>query len=337
MMLKKMPSVAAHGARQRLHAVLHPVSARARLRRRLYLVSAPVLVGLLAAAIKMISVGIVGNSAATDFAHHDMEALRHDVSMLNILDVVDPVKILFAGGDLYVLEGRLHDADDRFSQSLSRTGEAQSCPVRINLLLVRETLGDLATQAGNKGDAVRLYTTAIALADAAPQGCFAGNADSNEDRRAIREHAIARLQQKLALLQQPPPLPPPPAATATSQPPPTSLTTLTSAPPIPGLPPSSTPPSPGPGPAPSTEPVPGPGPNMPQLPGGTTQGPVFGPASGDDHPPEGSGPLNPVSPDRIPIGGGGGGPVGHRLGGGDPLDKLRTLLDNSNAYGDNQE
>jgi hypothetical protein len=336
MMLRKMPSVAARSASEWLSGFLRPMSARTRLRRRLYLLSAPVIIGLLLAALKMISVGIVSNWAATDFRHHDIEALRDDVFMLGILDLIDPAKTSFAAGDLKVLEGRLHDADDRFSESLSRTDAAQSCPVRINLLLVRETLGDLATRTGNKNDAERLYTIAIAVAADAPAGCFAGNTDSNADRRAIREHAVSRLKEKLDVLHQPPAPAPPPAATVTPQPSPTSLTPLTSAPPLPGLPPSSPSPSHGPGPAPTSEPVPRPGPNMPQLPPGATQGPVFGPDSGNDRAPQGPGPLNPVSPDRIPIGGGGGA-AGHRLGPGDPLDKLRTLLDNSNAYGDNQE
>jgi hypothetical protein len=338
MMLRKMPSAAAQNAGRWLRSAFGPMSSRLRLRRRLYLFSAPVAVILILAAAKMIGVGIAGNSAISDFKHHDIEALNHDLSWLSTFDVIDPAKTSFAAGDLYVLEGRLHDADDSFSQSLSRTDKAQSCPVRINLLLIRETLGDLATRVGNKDEAEGLYTTGLTLATEAPPACFAGNADPNADRRAIREHSVLRLQQKLDLLHRPPAPPSPPAATVTPPPPPTSLTQLTSAPPLPGLAPSSAPSSTVPGAGQSSAPAPGPGPNMPELPQtGTTQGPVFGPDSGNDEGQEGRGPLNPVSPDRLPTAGDDGAAPGHRLGGGDPVDRLRNLLDNSNAYGDNQE
>lgn len=334
MMLKKMPSAGLRSIGGRVIAGLRPRSARSRLRARLYLFSAPVVVVVLLAAVKMIGVGIVGDSARSDFNRHDIEALRHDVSLLDTFDVIDPAKTSFAAGDLSVLEGRLHDADDRFSQSLSRTDTPQSCPVRINLLLIRETLGDLATRSGKRDDAERLYTAAMRLAEGAPPACFAGNADPNPDRRAIRDTAMTRLQQKLDLLHRPPGPPPPPAATVTRQPPPTSLTPLGSAPPLPGLPPSSTPPSTSPGPQPTAGS--GPGPNMPELPqSGSTEGPVVGPDNPNQDP-DGAGVLNPVSPDRIPIAGNGGAP-GHSLGPGDSPDRLRRLLDNANAYGDNRE
>lgn len=344
MMLRQVPRAALRNLGGRVIAEFRPSSARVRLRRRLYVFSAPVAILVLLAAFKMIAVGVVGDRTIADFDRHDIEALRHDLSSLGIFDVIDPAKTSFAAGDLSVLEGRLHEADDHFSQSLTRTGKGQSCPVRINLLLVRETLGDLATRAGNRDEVARLYTDAIALASDAPPACFAGNTDPNPDRRAIRNSAITRLQQKLDALHAPPGAPPLPAATVTRQPPPTSLTPASSAPPIPGLP-SSSPPSSSPSPSspsPSSPPAPqpatgnGPGPNMPELPQtGTADIPVVGPDNVNDDPNAG-GVLNPVSPDRIPIAGNGG-VLGHRLGTGDPMDLLRRLLDNSNAYGDNQE
>jgi hypothetical protein len=340
MMLKKSPRAAVQDFVRRQLFTSRPASARIRLRRRLYLFSAPVVAMLVLAAAKAILVGIVGNSAIPDFTRHDIEALRDDVSLLSIFDVIDPAKTSFVAGDLSVLEGRLQDADARFSDSFSRTDERQSCPVRVNLLLIRETLGDLATRAGDKQRAEGLYTAGLTLANDAPPACFAGNADPNPDRRAIREHSVLRLHQKLDILHRPPAAAPPPASMVVPPPLPTSLTQLTSAPPLPGLPESSTPSStaPGQGPAPAPEPGPGPGPNMPEPPQtGTAPVPILGPDGDSNEGPEGPGPLNPVSPDRLPTGGGNGAAPGHRLGGGVPLDQLRKLLDNANAYGDNQE
>ena len=113
-------------------------SARIRLRRRLLLFSAPVLIVALVAAVKLISVVIAGNSAVSNFADRDTGALRDDVDVLSILDVVEPDKTAFTAADLAAVDGRLEDAESRFDALLSDA--PQSCPLRINLELVRETL-----------------------------------------------------------------------------------------------------------------------------------------------------------------------------------------------------
>lgn len=339
MMLKQAAGQAFRDTTVWLTTRLRPSSPRARLRTRLYLLSAPVIVVLLLAAGKMIGVGIVSNSAVSDFARHDIGALQRDVAFLQRFDVFDPAKTAFAAGDLNVLEGRLHDADGRFGDALARTGGPTSCPVRINLLLVRETLGDLATRAGKKDEAEGLYTDAMTVAQQAPANCFEGNVDPNEDRRAIRADSIPRLQRKIEALHRPPEAPSPPPSTLTAPPPPTSLTP-TSGPPLPGLAPGEPTPNPTGEPAPATPtespvPVPGPGPNMPELPQASGPGPVIGPDEGGP-PNDGPGMLDPISPDRLPAAGNGSAP-GHKLGPGAPPDRLRRLLDNSNAYGDNRE
>lgn len=305
---------------------LRPDSPRERLRVRLYLMSAPAVVGLLLAALQLIGIGVVSRTAVSNFSSHDIAALHDDVAFLSRFDVFEPAKTAFAAGDLRVLEGRLRDAESAFNQSLERTTAEQSCPVRINLLLVRETLGDLATREGKRDDAERFYVAAMQLAQQAPAHCFEGNTDANEDRKAIRGDSIPRIQRKIDALHRPPEPPAPSASSVVPQPAPTSLVP-TSGPPLPGLDPSY----------PSSDSAQGgPGPNMPQLPeaaGG--QGPVIGPGTGDG-PNGGPGLLDPISPDRLPTAGSGQAP-GHRLGPGDASDRLRRLLDNSNAYGDNRE
>ena len=59
------------------------------------------------------------------------------------------------------------------------------CPARVNLELVRETLGDLAARAGDKSEADQRYASALAVVTAAPHAahCFAGQPRSNPDRR----------------------------------------------------------------------------------------------------------------------------------------------------------
>jgi len=194
---------------------------RLRLRRRLLLFSAPVALLLVIVLLKLSSVVIAGGLAASDFAQKDTGALRTEVATLNALNVVEPAKGFFAAGDLAVLDGRLEEADAHFSEALARTAPAESCATRVNLELVRETLGDKAAGVLDVEAAVARYRGALTAVNDAPSGCFEGNADPDQERRVIRNEAAARLNDKIDDLQAaPPPVPPPPAAVPPPPPPP---------------------------------------------------------------------------------------------------------------------
>lgn len=189
---------------------MRPRPSRLRLRRRLLLVSAPVAVVALIVAVKLISVVVAGDSAVSNFAQRDADALRGDVSVLGMVNIVEPAKAPFAAGTLAVLDDRLADADAHFSEALARTPGEQSCPVLVNLELVRERQGDVDAWE-NRPDAARdRYRSALALVESAPAGCFAANTDPDPERRAVRNDAAPRLAAKLSGLTAPPPPPPAP-------------------------------------------------------------------------------------------------------------------------------
>ena len=96
------------------------------------------------------------------------------------------------------LTGRLTDADGHFSQALARTPDVQSCDVRINVELVRETQGDVEAAAGRAAAAGERYRSALAVVGDAPANCFAGNSDPLAERRQMRQDALNRLRAKLA-------------------------------------------------------------------------------------------------------------------------------------------
>jgi hypothetical protein len=181
-----------------------------RLRRRLLLFSAPAVLVALLATIKMLSVVAAGSSAVSNFTQDDAAGLRDDASTLSVLNVIEPARAPFADGAAAVLEGRLDRADAAFSKSLSSTGAEQSCPVRINLELVRERQGDVDAWEGRPDQARERYTSALAIVQEAPAGCFGGNTDPDSERRAVRADAAARLAAKMAGLGSAPPSPPPP-------------------------------------------------------------------------------------------------------------------------------
>jgi hypothetical protein len=195
--------------------------ARLRLRRRLLIYSAPLIVVALVAAAKLISVVLVGNSAISSFANGDANAVRADAAVLGVANVVEPAKAPFADGTAAVLDGRIDDADGHFTVALARTDAARSCPVRVNLELVRETQGDRAASAGDRARAEERYASALTIVGDAPQACFSGNNDADPQRRALREDAANRLAAKRTGLTAPPPaLPPPPPPAALPLPPP---------------------------------------------------------------------------------------------------------------------
>jgi hypothetical protein len=205
-----------------------PRPARLRLRRRLLIYSAPLAAASLLVAVKLISVVVAGNSAAAAFAGGDGNAVRAYAAVLGVANVVEPAKAPFAAGVADVLDGRLEDADTHFSAALARTDAGHSCPVRVNLELVRESQGDRAATAGDRDRAEERYVSALAVVDHAPPACFFGNSDPDPRRRAIRHDAANRLAAKRAALHAPPPAvpppPPPPAVIPPPPPPPVAVT-----------------------------------------------------------------------------------------------------------------
>lgn len=197
-------------------------SARLRLRRRLLVFSAPIALLLVMVIVKSLSVVIAGESAVTAFTERDNAGLRRAVDSLTVLNVIEPAKAYFAAGSLAVLDNRLEEADRQFSESLSRSPTGESCSVRVNLELVRETLGDRAAAALDGRTAVAYFIGARTVVEEAPQGCFAGNTDPDPQRQALRNEALPRLNQKIGAAQVAPPPPPPPTPPVTPPPPMTS-------------------------------------------------------------------------------------------------------------------
>jgi len=194
--------------------------ARLRLRRRLLVFSAPVALLLVVVIIKLLSVVSAGGSAASAFTERDSDGLRRAVDSLSALNVIEPAKAHFAAGSLAVLDNRLEEADHQFGESLART---ESCAARVNLELVRETLGDRAAAALDNQTALAYYLGARTVVEQAPQGCFAQNSDPDPRRQVLRNEALARLNQKIDAAQvAPPPPAPAPAPTASPPPPPPS-------------------------------------------------------------------------------------------------------------------
>lgn len=180
------------------------------MRRRLLIWSAPLALVVGLVAVKLLSVVFAGGAAVRDYADGDADALATDAAVLGIANIVEPAKASFIQGLSAVLERRLDDADALFAESLARTPDDLSCPVRVNLALVRERRADDAAFIGRNADARDLYTQALDIVARAPANCFVGNTDPDEQRRAVRADTAPRLQAKIDGLRNAPPIAPPP-------------------------------------------------------------------------------------------------------------------------------
>ncbi|POX88016.1 hypothetical protein C3473_27745, partial [Mycobacterium kansasii] len=202
-MLRPAPRHAVRRARARLHTWWHHGPSRLRLRRQMLVCTVPAALILAALGAEITTTVLTGQDAVSDFAHHDIEALRADVATLSRFNIVDPARVAVAAADLAVLEGRLDAAENHFTDALDHTPADQSCPIRVNLELLRETRGDLATATGDTSQAEQRYNAAQQTISAAPPGCFTDNTDPNPDRRQIRRDAPARLADKIKALHLP--------------------------------------------------------------------------------------------------------------------------------------
>jgi uncharacterized membrane protein YgcG len=167
------------------------------LRRRLILFSVLPAVVLVAIAVKLVTMVVYGYSARSHYLSYDSYGLADDVQMLKSLNVIDSYKPYFAEGDRYLLEGKLADAESEFKKSLSLVNQKRSCPVRINLEVVLETLGDLRNADKHRDEAKPFWTEALKLTQEAPGGCFDTKTEPDEERRKHLNETEQRLEDKL--------------------------------------------------------------------------------------------------------------------------------------------
>ncbi|MET3174869.1 UNVERIFIED_ORG: hypothetical protein ABIB52_002723 [Arthrobacter sp. UYCu721] len=171
-----------------------PVPGRRQRRRRLLVWSALPALLVLCLSAKLLSVGMLADTAARSFAAGDSGAVADAAAGLRIANFVEPHKAPFAEGDGLFLAGDFAAARQRFEEALSLAGTADECVVRVNLALTIESLGDVQAKAEDPTAAARLFAEGVAVVEAAPEGCFdaGGEAGTGEEL----EQAGERLQQK---------------------------------------------------------------------------------------------------------------------------------------------
>ena len=175
-----------------------PAPGRRQRRRRLLVWSALPALLVLCLSAKLLSVGILADTAARSFAAGDSSNVADAAAGLRIANFIEPHKAPFAEGDGLFLAGDFAAARQRFEEALSLAGTADECVVRVNLALTIERLGDAQAKAEDPTAAARLFAEGVAVVEAAPEGCFDAGADAGAEADAGEklEQAGERLQQK---------------------------------------------------------------------------------------------------------------------------------------------
>jgi hypothetical protein len=174
-----------------------PARDRRERRRRLLVWSVLPVLLVLCLSAKLLSAGILADTAARSFAAGDSGGVADAAAGLRIANVIEPHKAPFTEGDGLFLAGDFAAARQRFEEALSLAGTADGCVIRVNLALTIERLGDAQAKAEDPTAAGRLFAEGLAVVKAAPEGCFAG-AESGTDAGAVEklQQVGERLQQK---------------------------------------------------------------------------------------------------------------------------------------------
>ena len=174
---------------------------RKRRRRLLWWSALPALLVLCLSA-KLLSMGMLADTAARSFAAGDSAGVADAAAGLRIANFIEPYRAPFADGDGLFLAGDFAAARQRFEEALSLAGTADECVVRVNLALTIERLGDAQAKAEDPTAAARLFAEGVAVVDAAPEGCFDAGGEAGADAGTEAgageklKQAGERLQQK---------------------------------------------------------------------------------------------------------------------------------------------
>ncbi|MDJ0334727.1 hypothetical protein QMG83_05770 [Salinibacterium sp. G-O1] len=166
----------------------------ARLRRRrilMFWISLPVVLFMLVAAVKLISLAPTAQLAID--AYYDGRYVTSEQISGSLLEanIVEPYLPYFNRGDAFAADRYYGPATEDFEKALTLAPEDRKCDVRLNLALTWERFGDIYVANGFYQGAVQLYKASQAVLDAAGPEC-----DPPEKKQQL-DDAKKRVKQKI--------------------------------------------------------------------------------------------------------------------------------------------
>ncbi|MBD8539046.1 hypothetical protein [Frigoribacterium sp. CFBP 8751] len=172
---------------------------RKRLRRRLLLWSAPVVLVVLLVALKLLSLPTFAALTQWSYGDQQFERSASLSEPLGVANVVEPWVHHFDRGTAYAQIGVLDVARQEFVTALDLAPDDAtiSCVIRVNLVLTIEAQGDAALLELRYADAEALYELGQKTVDEAPEGCFQPPDDPRQpDTSQPLDDAQQRLDEK---------------------------------------------------------------------------------------------------------------------------------------------
>jgi len=148
---------------------------RRRLRRRMFLWSAPVVLVVLLVALKLLSLPLFAGLTQHAYDARAYERAASLTAPLGVANVVEPWVHHFDRGTAWARVGVLDVARQEFVTALDLAPEGDetiSCVIRTDLVLVIEAQGDAALLELRYADAEQLYELGQSTIAEAPEGCF---------------------------------------------------------------------------------------------------------------------------------------------------------------------
>lgn len=165
-------------AQRDLRETLDPVTERRaylrkmrRRRRRLMLIGIPVAILVLLLAAKLLSMTVIANRTVSSYAEGDYETSLNSAQQQKILNAVEQWKAPFNTGTVYLQLGLNPEARAELEAALPLANGVDECPIRSNLAIAIERVGDTAATDGDAVAAAAAYEQALEVLAQAPGEC----------------------------------------------------------------------------------------------------------------------------------------------------------------------
>lgn len=164
----------------------------------------PVAIAALVLGGKLISVNVLSQTAIDRFDSRAYGQGAEAARGLELWNWVEPWKAPFALGVNLTMAGTLEEGRAAIEQALVLHGEPETagelhehCVMVASLATAIEKQGDVAREAQDTQTANGLYTEALALIDAQPEGCFDDPLPAEADTAEQFEAAVPRIESKI--------------------------------------------------------------------------------------------------------------------------------------------
>lgn len=177
-----------------------------RLRRRMLWASAPLVLLLVLAAVRLVTLNVFADQVVDTYTAKDKAAAMTAAQRLGWVNLVERWRYPFAVGDAHVVAEHEDLARPWFEAALDLVpkGGRDECVVRVNLALVYEDLGDRAAARERPDEARQFFDKGLATTQVAPAACDIPDPDQRNQGQELRD-ASRRMQEKNNAL--PPPNP----------------------------------------------------------------------------------------------------------------------------------